>query len=183
MYFCLCSWYCPSLFHQKHSSMRARTWSVVFVFSIFLAALGLSCGMQDLWSSSHHTGSFGYSLRTLSCGMWDLVSWPGIKPRPPALGAWSLSHWTTRKAPCAFLSEHFDHLGWVGARQVPFIKTLMASSWGIWKTTSYLWDSTSMSFPLQGGKILKKLLSLLLMCPDLDATFKKNEIPEKNTTN
>ena len=36
-----------------------------------------------------------------------------------------------------------------------------------------------MSFPLQGGKILKKLLSLLLMCPDLDATFKKNEIPEK----
>ena len=93
MYFCLCFWYCPSLFHQKHSSMRARTWSVVFVFSIFLAALGLSCGMQDLWSSSHHTGSFGYSLRTLSCGMWDLVAWPGTEPRPPALGVQSLSYW------------------------------------------------------------------------------------------
>ena len=29
--------------------------------------------------------------------MWDLVSRPGIQPRPPALGAWSLSHGTTRE--------------------------------------------------------------------------------------
>ena len=27
----------------------------------------------------------------LGCGMWDLVLRAGIKPRPPALGAWSLS--------------------------------------------------------------------------------------------
>ena len=31
-----------------------------------------------------------------SCGMQDLVPWPGIEPGSPALGAWSLSHWTTR---------------------------------------------------------------------------------------
>ena len=31
--------------------------------------------------------------------MWDLVPWPGIEPGPPALGGWSLSHWTTRKVP------------------------------------------------------------------------------------
>ena len=36
---------------------------------------------------------------SLCCGMWDLVPWPGIEPRPPALGAWSLSHWTTMEAP------------------------------------------------------------------------------------
>ena len=30
----------------------------------------------------------------LSFGMWDLVLRPGIKPRPPALGARSLGHWT-----------------------------------------------------------------------------------------
>ena len=30
--------------------------------------------------------------------MWDLVSWPGIKPVPPELGAWSPRHWTTREA-------------------------------------------------------------------------------------
>ena len=47
--------------------------------SICLAALSLSWGM---W--------------ILSCGMWNLVPWPGIKPRVLALGAWTLSHWTTR---------------------------------------------------------------------------------------
>ena len=36
-------------------------------------------------------------LRTLSCSGWDLVSWSGIEPGPPLWGAWSLSHWTTRK--------------------------------------------------------------------------------------
>ena len=31
--------------------------------------------------------------------MQNLVSWPGIKPQTPALGAQSLSHWTTRDVP------------------------------------------------------------------------------------
>ena len=35
----------------------------------------------------------------LSWGMWDLVPQPGIKPGPPALGAQSLSHWTTTEVP------------------------------------------------------------------------------------
>ena len=40
----------------------------------------------------------------LSCGMWDLVPWPGIEPGPPALTAQSLSHRTTREVPwCVFL--------------------------------------------------------------------------------
>ena len=46
----------------------------IFLIFIYLAALGLSYGM------------------------WDLVPQPGIKPRPPALRAWSLSHWTNRKS-------------------------------------------------------------------------------------
>ena len=29
--------------------------------------------------------------------MQDLVPQPGIEPGPPALGAWSLTHWTTRE--------------------------------------------------------------------------------------
>ena len=32
-----------------------------------------------------------------SCSMQDLIPWPGIKPRAPALGVWSLSHWTTKE--------------------------------------------------------------------------------------
>ena len=31
--------------------------------------------------------------------MWDLVPRPGIEPGHPALGAQSLSHWTTREVP------------------------------------------------------------------------------------
>ena len=46
----------------------------LFLF-IYLAVLGLSCGMQDL------------------------VPWPGIEPGPPVLGLWSLRHWTTREIP------------------------------------------------------------------------------------
>ena len=39
------------------------------------------------------------STQALICSMWDLVPWPRIKPRPPALEARSLSHWTTRGVP------------------------------------------------------------------------------------
>ena len=31
--------------------------------------------------------------------MRDLVPWPGIKPGPSALGAWSLNHWATKEVP------------------------------------------------------------------------------------
>ena len=36
---------------------------------------------------------------TLSCSMWELVSWPGIKPGATGLGTQSLSHWTAREVP------------------------------------------------------------------------------------
>ena len=37
---------------------------------------------------------------TLSCNIWNLVPFPGMEPVPPAVGVWSLSHWTTREVPC-----------------------------------------------------------------------------------
>ena len=44
----------------------------------------------------------------LHYGMWDLVPWPGIEPRPPAWGARSLSHRITREVPTqAFYYEKF----------------------------------------------------------------------------
>ena len=33
----------------------------------------------------------------LCCGTWDLVPWPWIEPVSPALGVWSLNHWTMRE--------------------------------------------------------------------------------------
>ncbi|XP_028355588.2 GATOR complex protein NPRL3-like isoform X1 [Physeter macrocephalus] len=48
------------------------------------------------------SGIFVAVCRIFSCGMRDIVPWPGIEPSPPALGAWSLSHWTTREVPFFF---------------------------------------------------------------------------------
>ena len=48
----------------------------------YLAVLGLSCG--------RYVGSSFLTRNQI---------WPGIRPWPPALGAWSLSHWTTREVP------------------------------------------------------------------------------------
>ena len=42
--------------------------------------------------------SFGV-FRCCCCSMWDLVSRPTIKPRPPALGPQSLGHWTIQEVP------------------------------------------------------------------------------------
>ena len=68
---------------------------------------GLSCGMRDHCCRVRDLlvvafGIFSCSMRTLSCGMWDLVPKPGIEPGPPALGARSLRHWTTREVPTPF---------------------------------------------------------------------------------
>ena len=41
--------------------------------------------------------------------MWDLVPQLGIEPGPPALGAWSLSHWTTREGPLPPGNTHPCH--------------------------------------------------------------------------
>ena len=41
---------------------------------------------------------------TLSWGIWDLVSSPGMETGPPALGALSLNHCTTMEVPWAILT-------------------------------------------------------------------------------
>ena len=46
--------------------------------------------------TAHEIVYLSFGMQTLSWGLWDLVPWPGIKPRPLALGARSPCHWTTR---------------------------------------------------------------------------------------
>ena len=65
---------------------------------------GLPWGTWDLSSLLQHAGSFFQlqheeSLFFFSYDMRDLVPWPGIEPRPPALGVQSLSHWPPGKSP------------------------------------------------------------------------------------
>ena len=72
----------------------ASVYFVYFFKLIYLAALDLNCGTGDL---------FVPACGIFSCGRWDLVPWLGFKSGPLALGAQSLSHWTTREVlfcPC-----------------------------------------------------------------------------------
>ena len=94
----------------KHSNVSviqfSKTWYyylwpylflLIFIF-IYLAALGLS-------------GS-----------VWALVSWPEIEPGPPAQGAQSLSHWTTKEVPLALsLSYQITHSTWYKKHHFPLV--------------------------------------------------------------
>ena len=48
---------------------------------------------------------FFKSWRTLYCGMWDLVPWPGVKPSLPALEAQNLNYRTTGEVPLQMLAH------------------------------------------------------------------------------
>ena len=93
-----------------------------FLFVIWLhQVLVAACTIFDL-----HCG-----MQILSCGMWDLVPWPGIKPRPPALGAWSLSYWTTREVSCTYLFKlQFYPDVCPGVGWLDHVATLFLVSWG-----------------------------------------------------
>ena len=53
-----------------------------------------------------HAGTFFL----FSCGMWDLGPWTEIKPGPPALEAWNLSHWTTGEVSTFSTDRHMFFL-------------------------------------------------------------------------
>ena len=55
--------------------------------------------------------------RLFSLGMWVLVPSTRIESGPPALGAWSLSHWTIREIPSSSLTT----LHPAGVTQVTFL--------------------------------------------------------------
>ena len=66
---------------------------------------GLKNGPHQKKSKKGIKKKFIYlSVPSLSCSMWDLVPWPGMKPGPLALWVQSLSHWTTREVPVNSIS-------------------------------------------------------------------------------
>ena len=90
---CLCllvpythsSWYSFTLYSLKKKNKTKKTF-------IYLAVPGLRCG----------SGIFSCGMQSLDAACGILVPWPGIEPRPPALGAQSLSHQTTREVPALY---------------------------------------------------------------------------------
>ena len=87
----------PRTMPQTSGALWFSVWRIRRT-SVLLKKYLFTCLHQAL-VAAHRSFCLHCSRRTLSCGLWDLVPWPGIEPRPPALGAHSLSHWTTRKVP------------------------------------------------------------------------------------
>jgi len=114
---------------KKFAYFLWHTGSLMLVVACRIFVFGCSMWGLYLWDLGTLVVSFGifsWSLWTLSCSMWDVVSWPGIEPRTPALGAWKLSHWTTRKVSperifCCIVcnSKNFFLRNWKWSRHLP----------------------------------------------------------------
>ena len=89
------------------------------------------------------------SVWTLSCSLWDLVPWPGIKPRLPVLGVQNLSPWTTREVlvPTSF---HHSHV---------------ITFWNIFKLGKYYGHVMSLAFSLLKMKMstVMKMMRVMIL--------------------
>ena len=102
------------VFHERqiHTSCRSYCPSECFLWIFSISNTSHCMGHIDffffniylfIWLHRVLVAARGIFLAAcrifLAACMWDLVPWPGIKPGPPALGARSLNHWTTREVP------------------------------------------------------------------------------------
>ena len=93
-----------------HSSILA--WRIPWTRSL-VGYNPWSCRVRlNNWTNTHmhrHTNTHIYlaAMGLIRCDIRDLAFWSGIKPRPPALGTQSLSHWITREVP-SFILLHVD---------------------------------------------------------------------------
>ena len=91
----------------KGNLMLSYTGMSITFYNILFKKFCLMC-----WVLVEACRIFSCSMWALSCSMWDLVPWPGIEPRHLALGAWSLSHWTTKEVPEYNLIQLFYREVW-----------------------------------------------------------------------
>ena len=133
----------PSQWHDDHSLWMGswdNTWnsgSQAELVNLYAPGLHLrpvkpEClgdAVQHLGSLTVACGIFSCSIGTLSWGMWDLVPWPGTKPRTPVLWVQSLSHWSPEKSPSVII---FINLLWKSPPQL-IANTCESWSFSSWK--------------------------------------------------
>ena len=108
--------HCRQILHQlsHQGSPRILEW-VAYPFSSRSSWLrnrtGISCIVGRFFTSwatrealllfftIYLFGSKLWHVRPLAAACGILVPWPGIEPRPPLLGAWSLTHWPIGAGP------------------------------------------------------------------------------------
>ena len=79
----------------------------VFLIPVFIVFLKIFIYLFGCTGSQlQQVGSLVVACELLVAAcMWDLFPWPGIEPGPPALGARSLIHCTTREVPWPVLFQ------------------------------------------------------------------------------
>ena len=83
-------------FFYHWATREALLFLFIWLFWVLVVACRIfSWGIQDPLVTA--CGSLSCDMGTLSCGMWHLVSSPGMEPRTSALGVLNLSHGTTRE--------------------------------------------------------------------------------------
>ena len=102
----------------------------------------LKCGFFFFFFFGHN-GSHLLHLGSLSRHV-ESSSWPGIKHGPPALGTWSLNHWTTKDVPMQISDS--AGLGW----GLKFCISIRISSRWYWGSCSA--DDPHSSFERQDAK-------------------------------
>ena len=103
-----------SLFLWETILVRVGWFFCLFAFIDLFGCTGLSAALVKISSLPWGRQDTCCSMRALSCGMQDLVSWPGMEMEPGslALGLWSLGHWTTREFP-AYLLLIWSQIWWI----------------------------------------------------------------------
>ena len=112
-----------------------------------MAALGLCCYMQDLWSSLWSVGSLVVTHRILfnfifyfSCSMHNLlvavcgIQLPNQGSNPgPCIGAWSFIPWATREVPEGHFKKPSQYwLSCIGGQKKKYLKATDNPSWQAW---------------------------------------------------
>ena len=123
----------PTLYDESSYMSWQNYWSPLFVlFLVFICLHQVLVVTQGIFN--------------LHLGMWDLVSWPGIEPRCPALEAQSLSHWTTRKSLAT---------SWQSLKSE--LQHLPAHRYAVLKSPQYIPSVTSESFTITQYYITESL--------------------------
>ena len=73
-------------------SLRGIYLSLRLLFHWWIIFLNVSLWLHQVLVAT-------WRIFDLCWGMWNILPWRGMEPEPLALGAWNLSHWTTRVVP------------------------------------------------------------------------------------
>ena len=93
--------------------------------------LAVACG---IFSCSNRILSWSMRILSctcelLSCSMWNLLPWPGIECRFPALGDQSLSHWTTREVP---QKSFLNNIVFIEQHMIANLKNIFSQFYAYW---------------------------------------------------